>query len=118
MTVDPIILVTIVGMAIVTYATRIAGFALLSRAGLSGRLVAWLGYVPGAVLMSIVAPSAWPTGLTEGIRGESGAPYGSMPEAVGAVVTALVAVRFKNLLLAMVAGVVTVWLLRRVVGAT
>jgi uncharacterized membrane protein len=116
MSVDPLVLATIVSMAVVTYATRVAGFALLSRTGHAGRLAAWLAYVPGAVLIAIVAPAALPTGVRAGVLGESGALVGGLPEAVGAVVTAAVAVRFKNLLLAMVAGVATVWLLRRLLG--
>ena len=113
MTVDPVVLATIISMAVVTYATRVAGFALMSRAALSGRLGAWLSYVPGAVLVAIVAPAAFPAGLTGAPRGESGALAGGLPEAVAAIVTAFVAARFKNLLLAMVAGIGTVWLLRR-----
>ncbi|HET9494245.1 MAG TPA: AzlD domain-containing protein [Chloroflexia bacterium] len=116
MRVDPIVLATIISMAVVTYATRVAGFALLSRAGLSGRLTAWLAYIPSAVLMAIVAPAALPTGLAAGAGGESGALVGGLPEAVGAAITAAVAVRFKNLLLAMAAGVAIVWLLRRLLG--
>ena len=116
MSVDPVVLATIIGMAVVTYATRLAGFALVSRAALSGRLASWLSYVPGAVLMAIVAPAVLPTGASGEARGVSGALTGGVPEAVGAVVTAAVAVRFKNLLLAMVAGVATVWLLRRLLG--
>jgi uncharacterized membrane protein len=115
MSVDPIVLLTIIGMAVVTYATRIAGFALLSRSVMSGRLASWLSYVPGAVLMALVAPAAVPTGVMAGVHGESGALTGGIPEAVGAAVTAAVALRFKNLLLAMVAGVGTVWLLRQVI---
>src|SRR5687767_11765975 len=103
MSVDPLVLATIISMAVVTYATRVAGFALVSRAALSGRLAAWLSYVPGAVLMAIVAPVVLPTGVTEGVHGVSEALTGGVPESVGALVTAAVAARFKNLLLAMVA---------------
>ena len=116
MSVDPMVLLTIIGMAVVTYATRIAGFALLSRSAMSGRLTSWLSYVPGAVLIAIVAPAAFPTGVEVGVRGESGALTGGLPEVVGAAVTAAVALRFKNLLLAMVAGIGTVWLLRQLTG--
>lgn len=117
MSVDPVVLLTIVGMAVVTYATRIGGFLLLSRASLSGRLGPWLHYVPGAVLIAIVAPSIVPArlfGVASG--GESGALTAGPAEALAALVTAVVAARFKNLLVAMLVGVATVWVLRRVFG--
>jgi uncharacterized membrane protein len=115
MTVDPIVLVTILGMAAVTYGTRIGGFLLLSKASLTGRLGAWLRYVPGAVIISIVAPGVVPAGLlgAEG-GGASGALTAGPAEALAALVTVAVAARFKNLLVAMLAGVVTVTVLRRV----
>lgn len=114
MTIDPIVLLTIFLMAVVTYATRIGGFLLLSRAALQGRVGAWLHYVPGAVLIAIVAPSIIPLKLIGIQGGESGALTAGPAEAIAAVATAVVAARFKNLLLAMLAGVATVWLLRKV----
>ena len=116
MSVDLMVLVTIIGMAVVTYATRVVGFALVSKSALSQRLTDLLSYIPGAVLMAIVAPGILPVGLVGAERGESAALNGGLPEAAGATVTAAVAMRFKNLLLAMVAGVATVWLLRQLLG--
>ncbi|MGA7730083.1 MAG: AzlD domain-containing protein [Chloroflexia bacterium] len=116
MTVDPVVLLTILGMAAITYATRVGGFLLLSRASLQGKLGAWLHYVPGAVLIAIVAPSVLPARLFGLQGGESGALTAGPAEAIAALVTAAIAARFKNLLLAMLAGVATVWLLRRLFG--
>ncbi len=114
MTVDPLVLLTILGMAAVTYATRIGGFLLLSRASLQGKLSSWLRYVPAAVLIAIVAPTIVPAGLLGAqAGGESGTLTAGPAEALAALITAAVAARLKNLLLAMLVGVVSVWLLRR-----
>jgi uncharacterized membrane protein len=90
-------LLTILGMAVVTYLTRISGLWLVSHVTLSPRMKAWLDYLPGSVIVAIVAPVVLSTGPAE-----SGA----------ALVTALVMVRTRNLLLAMIAGVGVVWGLR------
>jgi len=104
MRIDPVTLLTILGMALVTYATRVGGFWMMSRitrqAGegrASPRLEAWLSHIPGAVLISLVVPAV----LSQG------------PEEIMALAaTVLVAWRAKNLLLAMLAGVIVVAALR------
>ena len=57
-------LVTILGMASVTYAIRAGGLLLANRLPPGGFVAAWLGHLPGAVLASLVAPAivsgAWP----------------------------------------------------------
>ncbi|MEO8285722.1 MAG: AzlD domain-containing protein [Chloroflexota bacterium] len=117
MTVDPLVLVTIILMAVVTYATRLGGFLLLSRLNMTGKMAAWLHYVPGAVLISIIAPTAVPNALLAGSRGESGALTAGPAEALSAIVAIAVAARTKNLLLTMAAGVVAVWVFRRLLGS-
>ncbi len=89
--------VTIVGMGLVTYLTRAGGIWLVGRFRPSPRVETWLRQVPGAVLVSIVAPVA----LTSGPA-----------EVLATVATILVAIRTKSLLLAMIAGVAAVKLLR------
>ncbi len=93
MTVEPRVLLAILGMALVTYATRASGLWLMGRVTLSPRVDAWLRYVRGTVLVALVAPSVLDSGL---------------PGVVAALVTAAVAVRSGNALLAMAAGVLTV----------
>jgi uncharacterized membrane protein len=115
MTIDPVVLLTILGMAAATYATRLGGFLLLNRSMLTGKLGALLHYVPGAVLIAIVAQAVVPVWWLGVEGGASGALTAGPAEAVAGVVTVVVAARFKNLLLAMLAGVITVWLLRRFV---
>ncbi len=90
-------LITIMGMALVTYLTRISGLLLMSRVPLSHRLKAWLEYIPGTVIVSLVAPTIFGTGFAE---------LGA------ALATVLVAIRTRNVLLSMLVGVGVVWGLR------
>ena len=100
MSVDPLALLTILGMAVATYATRAGGLFLIGRVGMSPRLQSWLSYIPGCVLLSIVAPSIYSGGVTQ---------------AIAALITLLVALRTRNLLFAMVAGVASVVVLRAII---
>ncbi len=97
MRLDPQTLLTIVLMALATYATRAGGLWLASRLTLSGRVEAWLGYIPGAILVSLVAPTV----LT-----------GGLPETLAAAAVILVALRTGSLPVAMVTGVGAVLVLR------
>ena len=92
---------TIGGMAVVTYLTRAAGLAVMSRITVSGRMERFMKAIPGAILASIVAPLALAAGPAE---------------AVATVVTGVVAWRWGNLPLAMLAGVAVVLALRQVAG--
>ena len=62
---DPVNLVAICGMALVTYLTRIAGLALAGRLALSPRAQAAFDAIPPAVLIAVIAPSALATGWPE-----------------------------------------------------
>ncbi len=84
-------------MALATYATRAGGLWLASRFDLSERAGAWLDQIPGAILVSLVAPVV----LT-----------GGFAEALAAVAVVIVALRTGSLPVAMVAGVVAVVVLR------
>ncbi len=97
MALDPLTLPTIVLMALVTYATRAGGLWLASRLALSERAEAWLDYIPGAILVSIVAPVVLAGGITE---------------ALAALAVILVASRTGSLPIAMVTGVLAILLLR------
>lgn len=65
MSFDTLNLVAILGMAIVTYATRAAGLALAGRFSLSPRAQAAFDAIPPAVLIAVIAPSALATGWAE-----------------------------------------------------
>ncbi len=97
MQIDPIVYLTILGMAAVTFLTRVGGLMFMRRVTLSPRVQAWLQHLPGALLVSIVVPAVI-------ARGSSGV--------AGIVVTILVAARTGNLLLATTLGVAAVWLMR------
>lgn len=65
MQLDPLVLAAILGMALATYGTRIAGYWLVSRIAVRGRLAGALEAVPGAVLTALIAPMALATGPAE-----------------------------------------------------
>ena len=92
-------LLTILGMAVATYATRAGGFWLMGRLTPTPRLTAWLRRLPQAILLSIAAPMVLSKGPAEAMAG---------------VVTVLVASRTRHLLLPISAGVIAVWVLRSV----
>ncbi|CAA9415434.1 MAG: hypothetical protein AVDCRST_MAG55-1632 [uncultured Rubrobacteraceae bacterium] len=100
MGVDPLALLAIVLMALATYATRAGGLWLTSRVEISDRLEAWLEHIPGAILVSLVAPAV----LAEGIAA-----------ALAALAVMLVARKTGSLPAAMVTGVVAVVLLRALI---
>lgn len=50
-------LIAIVGMAVVTYATRASGLWLMTRMPASPRFERWLRAVPGAILAALIAPA-------------------------------------------------------------
>ena len=97
MALDTLTLLTIVLMALATYATRAGGLWLASRLALSERAEAWLDYIPGAILVSIVAPVVLAGGIAE---------------ALAALAVILVASRTGSLPIAMVTGVLAILLLR------
>src|SRR5215472_6683713 len=94
---ETLTLITILGMAFVTYVTRAGGFWLMGLVRPSPRVEAWLRQIPGAVLVAIIAPTVLAS---------------SLAETLAALATALVALRTKNVLVAMVVGVGAVWVLR------
>lgn len=65
MTLDPLTALAILGMALVTYATRLGGWLAVRRFALAGRWRAALEAVPGAVLAAVIAPMALATGTAE-----------------------------------------------------
>lgn len=101
MTVDPNTFLSIVAMAIATIATRIGGLVLIRFVAIGEAQRRALEAIPPAVLMAVIAPTALVTGPAE---------------TIATVVTALVAMRLP-LLAAVAAGVVTVAILRMVLGA-
>jgi uncharacterized membrane protein len=101
MTINPEVLLIILGMAVVTYLTRWLGPFLMSRVTLSKKIETWLSYLPGTILVSLVLPDLIRSGVAGIIAGFA----------------SLVAARLSgNLILALVVGVVTVWAGRSLLG--
>jgi uncharacterized membrane protein len=100
MTVDPMVLATILGMAAVTYAARIGGYVLVRRLPVRGRFKAGLEAVPAAILTAIIAPVVLAAGPADGLA---------------ALVTVLMAARLP-MLVAVAGGVGVAILLRGLIG--
>ncbi|MGH6874938.1 MAG: AzlD family protein [Aestuariivirgaceae bacterium] len=96
---DPLTLLTIAGMALATYATRAGGFALMHFMNVKGRLKAALDAMPPAILMAVIAPTVFATGVAE---------------TLAAIITAIAAIARLPLIAVVVIGVLSVVLLRMV----
>lgn len=94
---SPESLITILGMAAITYAIRAGGLLLANRLPTSGFVAAWMRHIPGAVLASLVAPAI---------------ASGGIAETLGAAVVTLTYLLTRNLFAAMVGGVLVVYLAR------
>lgn len=90
-------IIAILGMALVTFMVKAGGLLLANRLPRDGFAAAWLKHIPGAVLASLVAPAL---------------VTGSPAEVIAAATTALVYFITRNLLAAMAAGVLAVYLAR------
>jgi uncharacterized membrane protein len=66
---DWYIYVAILGMGLATYATRLAGYLLLSGKHVSGRFKNALEAVPPAILTAVIAPTVFLQGPAEIIAG-------------------------------------------------
>lgn len=99
MTVHGSAFVTIILMAIVTYAFRAGGYWMMGRVTLSPRMEAGLAYLPGAGITALVVPSAIEAGF---------------PGIVGLAAVAIAMRRWNNLFLALVFGIGAVWIMRQV----
>lgn len=99
---SPEALIAIAGMAVVTFMVKAGGLLLANRLPRDGFAAAWLRYIPGAVLASLVAPAL---------------VTGSVAEVIAAAATALVHILTRNLFAAMAAGVLTVYLARMVLAS-
>jgi uncharacterized membrane protein len=94
-------LLTILGMAVVTYAIRAGGLLVANRLPTDGFVARWMKHVPGAVLAALIAPAVM---------------RGGPAEAMAAGATALVYILSRNLFAAMAGGVLAVYLARLVMG--
>ena len=94
-------LLAIAGMAAVTYATRASGLWVGNRLKVTPRLEGVLDALPGAILVSLVAPAVARAGI---------------PGLVAAGVTSLFAVRLRgNIVVPMIVGVAVLLSVRLVI---
>ncbi len=100
MSIDPLTALAILGMALATYATRLSGLFLMRGVRVEGRLKSALDALPPAILMAVIAPTVLATGVAETLAAAI---------TVGAVLLRI------PLVVTIVAGVVSVVLLRMLV---
>jgi uncharacterized membrane protein len=67
MTVNLATFAAILGMALATYATRVAGLFLMRYVNVKGRTKAAFDALPPAILMAVIAPTILATGVAETI---------------------------------------------------
>lgn len=94
---DPVVVGVILGMSVVTYVTKAGGLWLLSRIEISPRLESGLEILPGAIIVSIVAPQ-----LVDGTPATW----------IAAGIVLVVAWRTESIMLSLLVGVVSVLALR------
>jgi branched-subunit amino acid transport protein len=99
------ILLTIVGMALITYAVRALPLLVL-RNEMPAWLGTWLSFVPVAIYTALVVQPL----LIKQIEGKATLSFG--PELIAGIIAALVAWRNGNILLTILAGLLSFWLLR------
>lgn len=90
------LVITVIGMAVILYVMRIAGYVLVRRMAPSPLLDAWLSYIPGATLVALTTPMI----VNEGVIGVL----------AGAVVW-LIVMRTDHIVLSMIAGVAIIGVL-------
>ncbi len=93
--------VTLTVMAFAVYLMRSSGYWLAGRVKMNPWVRAWLGYVPGCLMVSIITPLL----IT-----------GTVIEWVGAVITAGVVLITRSVLIAMLSGMGSVVILRLILG--
>lgn len=101
-TIENSVLLTIIGIALATFVTKAGGYWLIQRVDVSRRIEAGLTILPGAILISLIAPRL---------------VHGGIAEWISAGVVFVIAVRTGNILLAMVGGVGSVLIARAVLGS-
>lgn len=94
---SPDAVIAILGMALVTFVVKASGLLLANRLPQHGFVASWLKHIPGAVLASLVAPAL---------------VTGTAAEVLAAAATGLAYFATRNILAAMAAGVVVVYLMR------
>lgn len=93
-------LIAIIGMALATYATRVAGLFLMRHVNVKGRTKAAFDALPPAILMAVIAPTIIATGVAE---------------TIAAAITAASAMLRLPMIMTILIGMASVVLLRMIV---
>lgn len=94
MTLDPWVLLAILGMSVATYATRAGGYVVFRFVKPPAVVRAMLAYIPGALFVSYVVPAL---------------AAGGVKEWVGAVATVGLMVATRQLAVAILGGTAVAW---------
>ena len=101
MTLEPLHLLVIAGMAAVTYASRVGGFLLLAGVEPGPRLARILNQIPGATFAALIAPMVVQGGPVEWAgAGLTALTYRLTGQVLAAVLCGVLAVALMRLLLA------------------
>lgn len=106
MSIDPYVAAVMAGMAAVTVIPRVLPLVVLSRLALPDWLRSWLGYVPVAVLASLLARELFFAGGRPALPPEN-------PALLAAAPAFLVALRTRSLTATVLVGIAAMALLRR-----
>lgn len=109
MEIDPYVLWVILGGAAVTFLPRVLPLMILSRFRLPAWSERWLSHVPVSIMAALVAQELL---IDDGRL----APLWPNPELLAAVLALLVAVRTRSLLGTVLTGIVSLMLLRLLLG--
>ena len=93
-------LIAIIGMALATYATRVAGLFIMRYVRVKGRTKAAFDALPPAILMAVIAPTVLATGIAE---------------TIAAAITAASAILRLPMIVTILTGMASVVLLRMVI---
>lgn len=98
------ILLTILGMSLVTYLPRMLPLVVLSRIKLPAVFIRWLGYIPPAVLSALLLPGILISEGQVNLTFDNHALMASIPCLIAALV-------WKNMFVTVVVGVVSMLVL-------
>jgi len=102
--------ITILGMGGISFLLRASFILFSNRLSLSPVIKRSLRFVPAAVLAAIVAPALFYT--------DSGTFHPYNLRMMAAIIAGVVALKSKNLLLTLVVGMLSLWLMQWLAGVT
>jgi branched-subunit amino acid transport protein len=103
------IIITLVGMGIVTYLTRVLFIVGMKGDRLPPFLIRWLSYVPVAVLTAIICP------MIAAPEKHLNLTYDN-PYLVAGILTTIIAVATKNLVITVIGGMGAILILKFLMG--